>query len=147
MEAPEKLQDLKALRVAVVSQRTSVIRLSNDHSYRERRLENVMQRIGRLKSVLDQAVAEMSSIQQATDEVAIGEQLTALDGRIKQLDSLIIHAEQRVRIERLLKIKQQMALLGAELPESLLEQALAIPAEAGAGAGDPDAVDEDVILS
>lgn len=154
MDAQEKLSDLRALYAAVSSQRASRLRLVNSRPYRKRRLRNVIHRIRVLRIALARSVKELLDIRGSTNG-AIDAELVRYDARLKELQTAILHAEQRSRIERILKIKAQMESLGMELPSELLAEAqeqgrsalealLAVPAQAGGSDDDPD---EDLILS
>ena len=137
MTPKEKLEDLRNLRVAIKSERDSLFRLACHRGYRKKRLSNVIERIRSLRLALMQSMKELLLIRGATNGT-LAARIEQFDKRTAELDAAILHAEQAVRIERLLKIRAQMEALGLT-PEQL--------ADMMAHDGDPDAIDEDVILS
>ena len=136
MTAAERLDDLKKLHYAVSSEHQALLKLTSNRQYRLRRGVNCIKRIRNLSRALANAIRELIELRNASGSGAI-EQLEKYEARLRELRAEIVHEENRARIDRLQKMRDEMEAMEAALPPELR------PAEPDLSA-DPD---DEMIIS
>lgn len=131
MSPNERLTELQAIRYNNVSARTALIRTTNDRSRRTRLVHQSVKRIRSLFATLKNEFDQLRYIRSCSEDrldSVIYQQIDHHTARIAELDKEIALVGAEARVERLLKLSREINRLKREV-------------------GDPDTIDEDMILS